>query len=169
MGILIFIILIVGIVILVCKKFNGKKKVIMIALIILITIGAVIVLQDKLVYLIHKNQPTITQEEKEQAIAVVQYSNIEIDNGFCENYYIYQKENNKYYYFRTAYHDTIAGPQEEKINKKGNINSRKQLEKIINNFEKKATSNNTSKSATIRYFYNGAKIEKEELINKLFN
>ena len=74
----------------VCKKFNGKKKVIMIALIILITIGAVIVLQDKLVYLIHKNQPTITQEEKEQAIAVVQYSNIEIDNGFCENYYIYQ-------------------------------------------------------------------------------
>ena len=120
-------------------------------------------------YLTHSKYPIIVEEEKEQAIAVVQYSNIEIDNGFCENYYIYQKENNKYYYFRTAYHTTIAGPQEEKINKKGNINSRKQLEKIINNFEKKVSSNNTSESDTIRYFYDWAKIEKEELINKLFN
>ena len=125
MGILILVILVVGIVVLLYKKFNVSKKAITITSIILITIGIVIMVLgrfnvlNRVAYEIYKNQPTITQEERENAIAIVQYANISgIDAMSYETYYIYKDENNKYLYYRTSSHTTIEGPQEEKINKK---------------------------------------------------
>lgn len=175
MGILILVILIIGIVVFLCKKFNVSKKVITIITVILISIGIIIILLgrfniiNKIMYEIYKFQPTITQEERTQAIAEIHYTNIiGIDAQFFETYYIFKNENNTYYYIKTSSQTTIAGPQEEKINKKGNINNSKQLEKIIDNIEKKIK----SKSSTMEYVtisYAGNEIEKNELLNKLFN
>lgn len=175
MGSLILIVLVVGIVVLLYKKFNVSKRAITITSIILITIGIVIMLigrynvLNKIAYERYQKQPTITQEERENAIAIVKYANIiGIDAMSYETYYIYKDENNKYLYYRTSSHTTIEGPQEEKINKKGNINSRNELERIINNLEKKVNSKSTE-SEYVEMIYNGTRIEKEELLNKLFN
>lgn len=88
--------------------------------------------------------------------------------GIYETCYIYKNADNTYHYFITHSETTFAGPQQEKIYKKGNINNKKQLEKIINDFEKKVKSHN-SKNEYITFNYNGQEVEKEEFLNKLFN
>lgn len=179
MGILIIGLLVIGIIILLFKKSKLSKKLKIIISIILITLGIGIVvlfkfgilfnILNKIEYEIYNGQETITLEQKQNAIAVIKYSNvISIDAGSSENYYIYKDENNNYFYYRTSSQITIAGRQEEKINKKGNINNRRDLEKIINNIEKKISSEN-SKSAYLIINYNGVEIGKQELLNKLFN
>lgn len=175
MGTLIFIILAIGIIIFLCKRFNVSKKVITIIAVVLIVVGMTLILLNrfnvinKIKYEIYNNQPTITQEEKEQAIATIQYTNIiGCDAITYETCYIYENIDDTYYYFVTNSQTTIAGPQEEKINKKGNINSKNQLEKIVNNFEKKIK----SETSTMEYLtinYDGQEVEKEEFFNKMFN
>ncbi len=175
MGILIFMILVIGITIFLCKNFNVSKKVITIIAVVLIVVGMTVILLsrfniiDKIKYEINNNQTTITQEERDQAIAKIYYTNIlGIDAITYETCYIYENTDDTYYYFTTSSHTTIAGPQEEKINKKGNINSKNQLEKIVNNFEKKIQSeNSTMEYVTINY--NGQEVQKEEFLNKMFN
>lgn len=151
-----------------------NKKAITRTSIILITIGIVIMLLGKfkifdiIAYEIYNQKPTITQEERQNAIATVKYVKIfGMDAMSYETYYIYKEENNKYYYFKTSSDTTIAGPQEEKINKKGNINNKNELEKIINRLENKVNSKDAD-SEYVTISYNGIKIEKQELLNKLF-
>ena len=175
MEILILIILAVGIIIFLCKRFNISKKMITIIAIAFLIIGIFIMLLNKfniinkIMYQIYTNQPTITQEEKEQALATICYINIiGIDAQTYETCYIYKNSDNTYHYFITNRETTIAGPQEEKINKNGNINNKKQLKKIINDFEKKIKSGDpTMEYLTINY--NSQKVEKEEFLTKMFN
>ncbi len=175
MGILIFMILVIGITIFLCKKFNVSKKVITIIVVVLIVVGMTVILLnrfniiDKIKYEIYNNQTTITQEERDQAIAKIHYTNIlGIDAIIYETYYIYENTDDTYYYFTTSSHTTITGPQEEKINKKGSINNKNQLEKIVNNFEKKVKSENSTMEY-ITFNYNGQEVQKEEFLNKIFN
>jgi uncharacterized membrane protein len=163
MGILILMLLLLaGIAIFLYKKNYINKKCITITTIILIILFIII-------NVISYKPVAITEEEELEAIAKIHYENFEgYDDSYCETCYIYKKEDNTYYYFITSRHDTIAGPQEEKINKKGNINNKKQLEKIINKFEKKIKSN-TSTTEYVTFYYNNQKIEKEDFISKMFN
>ena len=175
MGILILTILTVVIIIFLCKRFNISKKMITIIAIAFLIIGILIMLLNKfniinkIKYEIYKNHPTITQEEKEQVLATICYTDIiGIDAQTAETCYIYKNSDNTYYFFVTNRETTIAGPQEEKINRKGTINNKKQLEKIINDFEKKIKSeNSTMEYLTINY--NNQEVEKEEFLNKMFN
>lgn len=174
MGILIFIILAIGIIIFLHKKFNVGKKAIRAITVISILIGITLMLIDKTNVIdkikneIYINQPTITEEGKQQAIATIQYAMIMgIDAQTYENCYIYKSADNSYYYFITSSRITIAGSQGEKINKKGNVNSKNQLERIVNDFEKKIK----SKTSTMEYVtinYDGKKVEKEEFLSKMF-
>lgn len=187
MKIIIALILIVGIVILLRKKLNVSRKALILICCTLVIIGVGIIYLGKFNILneIHDSKETITQEEREKAIAVIEYGNIlGIDAMYYETYYIYKNENNKYYYYNTSSSVTIAGPQEEKIYKKGNINNRKSLEKIIDSLEERIDNKDGKKSyiSTIQngelklreseyvsITYNGKEIEKQELLDKLFN
>lgn len=171
MGILIFIILTIGIIYILCKKFNVNKNVIATIIVALIVIVMTVILLNRfnIINKIYNNQSTITQEERNQAIAIIQYANIlGIDEQSYETCYFYKNTDSTYYYFTTSSHTTIAGSKGEKINKKGNINSKNQLEKIVNKFEKKIKSENSTMEY-VRINYNGKKVKKEEFLNKMFN
>lgn len=82
MEILIFIILAICVIMFLYKRFNISKKVAILFIIAFVVIGILIILLDrfniinKLKSEIVANQPTITQEEREQAVAIIDYDNI---------------------------------------------------------------------------------------------
>lgn len=147
-----------------------KKRIILIT-IVLIFICIIVILLNKfnVVDKIKYEGTVITQEEKEQAIATICYTNIiGIDAQEYETCYIYKNTDNSYYYLITTSSTTIAGVQEEKINKKGNINNKNQLEKLINDFENKIKTEN-SETEYVTITYNSLEIGKEELLNQMFH
>ena len=167
MDILILIIFVIGISIFLCKRFNVNKKITTIIVIIFVVIGMLVMLENKF-DIVHKISPTITQEQREQAIAQIHYAYIGgIDYMVYQSGYIYKKTDNTYYYFITNSETTFAGPEEEKITRKGNIKNKKQLDKIINEFEEKVVSKNSEREY-VKYNYNGQEVEKEEFLNEMF-
>ena len=144
-----------------------NKKITTIIVIIFVVIGMLVMLENKF-DIVHKISPTITQEQREQAIAQIHYAYIGgIDYMVYQSGYIYKKTDNTYYYFITNSETTFAGPEEEKITRKGNIKNKKQLDKIINEFEEKVVSKNSEREY-VKYNYNGQEVEKEEFLNEMF-
>ncbi len=172
MGLLFIIIFVVVTAIFLCKKFNVSKKVISIIAIITIIIGIIIFLIgkfnviNKILYSKYANMPTITQEQRDNAIAIINlYNFIGMDATSSATYYIFNDQNVGYSYLKTQASTTIAGPQEEKINKSGNIKNKDRLKKIIDNLEKDL---NSDPASSLSCYWQGSKVTKEELLNSLF-
>lgn len=175
MGLLIIFICIIGLAIFLCQKFNVSKKVVSIIGIVLLIIGIIIFLLcrfnviNKILDDRYSNMPTITKEERKNAVAVIHSSIIfGIDAMSYETYYLFDSGDNTYYYLKTNSATTVAGPQEEKVIKKDYITDRKKLERIINDMEKKITST-SAESATLTIRYKNEEIEKNELLEKMFS
>lgn len=171
---MIFLIVIIGIITLVLlalKKFNVSKKVILIIVITLLIVGIIIFLLDKfniinkIKYSIYLNMPTITQEEKEQALARIElyeYDISVVDSYSIETYYIFYSQEKGYSYKKTSRTHTHWYSSEEKIYEERNLIKKKQLEKIIQNLDTKTPSH-------LSFYYKDLEIEKDELLNNLFS
>ncbi len=173
MGLLFIILFVVVIAIFLCKKFNVSRKIILVITIVMIIIGILIFLLDKfnvinkILETRYSNMPTIAQEQRDNAIAIINFDNfIGFDATSSEKYYIFYSKNNVYSYLKTNSQTTIAGPQEEKINKEGNITNKRQLEKIISKLEE---SLNSTSHSSLNFYWQGSKVEKEELLDKMFS
>ena len=176
MIVLTLIVIIVGIIILINHntKINNKKVRIIISVILIIPLIALLALVGNyhLYKIKYNNLENISKDEQLAAVAKIEYAELDFFSHYYETYYIYKYENGKYFYYRTSQAYMEVSNNEEKINKKGNINTKKDLEKIINNFEKKlikSKKNNKSYGIELKLYYNGYIIDKQELLDKLFN
>lgn len=116
----------------------------------------------------------ITQEQREGAIAKIDYSDVDgIDAANYTTYYIYKSKDEKYYYIETSSYAT----SKERIFSKKSIKGKEQLESIINNFEERMTDEELSSfnnffppldGKFLKLYYKNNLVEKNEFLNAVF-
>lgn len=159
------------------KKVKMPKKSIGILLVLMfICIAVIIILLSNIYYYII---PTfITQEQREGAIAKIDYSDVYgIDAANYTTYYIYKSKDEKYYYIETSSYATTSALYKERIFSKKSIKGKEQLESIINNFEERMTDEELSSfnnffppldGKFLKLYYKNNLVEKNEFLNAVF-
>ncbi len=158
------------------KKVKMPKKSIGILLVLMFICIAVIILLSNIYYYIIPI--FITQEQREGAIAKIDYSDVYgIDAANYTTYYIYKSKDEKYYYIETSSYATTSALYKERIFSKKSIKGKEQLESIINNFEERMTDEELSSfnnffppldGKFLKLYYKNNLVEKNEFLNGVF-